>query len=258
MGIGLIVIGDEILSGKRRDKHLARTIELLGERGLELAWCRYVGDDGELLTRTLMETMASGDIVFSCGGIGATPDDRTRQCAARAEGVALVRHPEAVAELEAQFGTEAYPHRILMAELPENARLIPNPVNRVPGFSLGDHHFLPGFPQMAWPMLEWVLDNRYPHLHRDSPVVEQALWVLDTSESALLPVMESLIAAHPDTRFYSLPHIAPDGRRHIELGLRGEAAAVSTAMAHLRAGLATAGVVCHDALPPDRRHDATG
>ena len=255
MGFGILIIGDEILSGKRQDKHMARVIELLGRRGLELTWCRYVGDDGELLTRTLMETMASGDIVFSFGGIGATPDDLTRQCAARAEGVALARHPEAVAIIEEQFGAEAYPNRILMAELPENALLIPNPVNRIPGFSLGDHHFVPGFPQMAWPMVEWVLDTRYAHLHRDAKRVEEALWVLDMSESGLLPVMEAVIRDHPRIKLYSLPHIAPDDRRHIELGVRGEADAVTAAMEALRAGLKGAGVAWQTTLPADRYAD---
>lgn len=87
MNFGLIIIGDEILSGKRQDKHLAKTIELLSARGLPLAYADYVGDDPQRITATLARAFASGDVVFSCGGIGATPDDHTRQCAARAWGV---------------------------------------------------------------------------------------------------------------------------------------------------------------------------
>ena len=83
---GLVIIGDEILSGKRQDKHLPKVIELLAARGLALSWARYVGDDRERITATLRDALASGDIVFSCGGIGATPDDHTRQCAAAALG----------------------------------------------------------------------------------------------------------------------------------------------------------------------------
>ena len=82
MNIGLIIIGDEILSGKRQDKHFGKVVELLGARGLQLAWARYLGDDRERLVATLRESFASGDSVFSCGGIGATPDDHTRQAAA--------------------------------------------------------------------------------------------------------------------------------------------------------------------------------
>ena len=81
---GLIIVGDEILSGKRADKHLTKVIELLGARGLSLAYADYVGDSPQRITHTLKRAFDSGDIVFSCGGIGATPDDHTRQCAAKA------------------------------------------------------------------------------------------------------------------------------------------------------------------------------
>jgi molybdopterin-biosynthesis enzyme MoeA-like protein len=83
---GLVIVGDEILSGKRADKHMPKVIELLGARGLQLAWAEYVGDSPERITATLRRAFASGDVVFSCGGIGATPDDHTRQCAAKALG----------------------------------------------------------------------------------------------------------------------------------------------------------------------------
>src|SRR5690349_18003854 len=94
---GLVIVGDEILSGKRSDKHLPKVIELLGARGLQLAWADYVGDDPQRITATLRRAFDSGGVVFSCGGIGATPDDHTRQCAARALGVELELHPEAEA-----------------------------------------------------------------------------------------------------------------------------------------------------------------
>ena len=92
---GLIIIGDEILSGKRADKHLPKVIELLAARGLSLAWARCVGDDRQRITAALQDAFASADVVFSCGGIGATPDDHTRQCAAAALGVELALHPQA-------------------------------------------------------------------------------------------------------------------------------------------------------------------
>ena len=93
---GLIIVGDEILSGKRADKHMPKVIELLAARGLALSWVRYVGDDRERITAALRDAFASGDVVFSCGGIGATPDDHTRQCAAAALGVELALHPVTV------------------------------------------------------------------------------------------------------------------------------------------------------------------
>ena len=92
-GFGLVIVGDEILSGKRADKHMPKVIELLAARGLQLAWAEYVGDSPERITATLRRAFASGDVVFSCGGIGATPDDHTRQCAGQALGVPLVLHP---------------------------------------------------------------------------------------------------------------------------------------------------------------------
>ena len=92
---GLIIIGDEIMSGKRQDKHMPKVIEFMNTRGLSLGWAEYVGDSPERITATLQRAFASADAVFCCGGIGATPDDHTRQCAAKALGVPLALHPEA-------------------------------------------------------------------------------------------------------------------------------------------------------------------
>src|SRR6476661_2545408 len=94
---GLVIVGDEILSGKRADKHLPKLIELLSARGLQLSWADYVGDSPERITQTLKRAFDSQAIVFSCGGIGATPDDHTRQCAAKALGRELQLHPQAEA-----------------------------------------------------------------------------------------------------------------------------------------------------------------
>ncbi len=98
MKFGAIIIGDEILSGKRQDKHLAKAIATLGERGLELSWVQYLGDDPDLIAATLRRTLAGDGVVFSFGGIGATPDDHTRQSAARAAGVGYEREQETDAE----------------------------------------------------------------------------------------------------------------------------------------------------------------
>ena len=170
MKFGAIVIGDEILSGKRQDKHFPKLIELLAARGLQLDWAQYLGDDPRLITSTLARTLATDDVVFSFGGIGATPDDHTRECAARAAGVALRLHPDAEAEIRARFGDEITPRRLMMGEFPLGSRIIPNPYNRIPGFTLGRHHFVPGFPQMAWPMVEWVLETNYREAFAPGPV----------------------------------------------------------------------------------------
>lgn len=241
IAIGAYVIGDEILSGKRADKHLAHLIGVLGGRGLGLVYAHYVGDDRERLTALLRDSFARGDLVFSFGGIGATPDDHTRQAAAAALGVPLVAHPDAVAGIVARFGAEAYPHRVLMAHFPQGAALVPNPVNNVAAFSIRDHHFLPGFPQMAWPMVDWVLATRYPAL-RCEPPVERMVVVWDAGESQLLPLMTDNVARFPRVKLFSLPSFSGDGgRRRLELGVRGAAADVEEAFAHLHAGVAASG-----------------
>src|SRR6218665_1161451 len=104
MHIGLFAIGDEILSGKRQDRHLPRIIGMLAERGLELSWARFLGDDEAALAQAIAEVRARGELLLSCGGIGATPDDCTRQAVARAFEVPLQRHAEAEAIIQAQYG----------------------------------------------------------------------------------------------------------------------------------------------------------
>ncbi len=240
MGIGVLVIGDEILTGKRADKHLAHAIETLGRRGLDIDFAHYLGDDRTRLTAVLKDTFARNELVFSFGGIGATPDDCTRQAAAAALCVDLVPHPEALREIEAKFGADAYPHRVLMAEFPAGSRIIPNPVNRVAAFAIRDHHFFPGFPQMAWPMLDWVLASWYPELVR-MPAVERAIVVYDAGESQLLPLMNACVERHPRLKLFSLPSFRTDGSRRLELGVRGEAADADAALAFLRDGVARAG-----------------
>ncbi|MEW6169130.1 MAG: molybdopterin-binding protein [Pseudomonadota bacterium] len=251
--IGLIVVGDEILSGKRQDKHFAKVIELLRARGMELAWARFVGDDEADIAEALVRARERRDVVLSCGGIGATPDDRTRQAAARAFGVPIERHAEAAALISAQYGAAAAPNRLLMADFPRGAGLIPNPVNRVAGFYCDDCNFVPGFPEMAWPMLEWVLDTRYRHLHQAQPPVEFRLRVFGTSgEGDLLPLMEGTLARYPGIKLSSLPFRGDAVRpRHIEFGFKGDAANAAAAYRYFRAALgAWADVVVEELAPP--------
>lgn len=231
---GIVVVGDEILTGKRQDKHFPRIVEMLAARGLELAWARHVGDEDSLLVETYRETFASSDIVFSFGGIGGTPDDRTRQAAAAALGRGLRVHPEGVRELRARFPeSELTPMRLRMIEFPEGAELIPNPVNRIPGFTIASHHFVPGFPNMAWPMIEWVLDTRYAQLQVPGTIAEQVILVEDCRESQIVALMESFVSRHPLLRMSCLPHSEGD-RYELELGLRGEPGLVDRAMQELQ------------------------
>jgi molybdopterin-biosynthesis enzyme MoeA-like protein len=251
MNFGLIVIGDEILSGKRQDKHLAKVIELLAARGLALAWARFVGDDPGRITAELRAAFASGDAVFCCGGIGATPDDHTRQCAAAALGVPLALHPEArelilqrIREMAVAQGTTTDPdhpdtrRRLEMGVFPQGARIVPNPYNRIPGFSIGEVHFLPGFPVMAHPMIEGLLDGRYAPLHGSQALAERSVIVFGTMEATLTPLMEAIEAAFERVKVFSLPSVDhPELGRHIELGVKGEPAQVGAAFERLLAGL---------------------
>jgi molybdopterin-biosynthesis enzyme MoeA-like protein len=256
MAIGLIIIGDEILSGKRTDKHFSKVVELLAARGLQLAWAEYVGDEPARITATLRRTLASGDIVFSTGGIGATPDDHTRQCAAAALGVPLVLSPAAKAQIEERMQDVAREtgttldlqsadnlHRLKMGEFPQGASLIPNPFNKIPGFAVdgaagGAHYFVPGFPVMAWPMIAWVLDTHYAHLFNLVTRLEKAVLVFESAESTLTPLMETIEAQFPGIKVFSLPNVGDaQTRRHIELGVKGEETQTVAAFAALVAGL---------------------
>jgi molybdopterin-biosynthesis enzyme MoeA-like protein len=236
LAFGALIIGDEILVGKRQDKHLAFLIGALASRGLRLAWAEYHGDDPLRLKAALARTLATQDVVFSFGGIGATPDDHTRQCAAAALGLELALHPDAEREIRARFGTDLTPQRLEMGVFPRGAQVIPNPFNRIPGFSLREHHFFPGFPQMAWPMAEWVLDTRYRALFDRDRWTEGSILVYQAGESQLIPAMQAVGDQYPGVKVFSLPSMGADGsRRHVELGVRGDPGQVPAALEALRA-----------------------
>ena len=239
---GAYIIGDEILVGKREDKHLSFLIKALAARGLRLSWAQYLGDDRERLVAAFERSFRSSDVVFSFGGIGATPDDHTRQCAAAALGVGLRLHPEAEREIRARFEGGTTPQRLMMGEFPEGSIIIPNPVNRIPGFSLRDHHFVPGFPQMARPMVEWVLESRYRSLFDRDRWSEASILVYEAGESQLIPVMESIERKYSKLKVFSLPSMGADGSRiHVELGVRGDPREVGDAIAVLQEEVREAG-----------------
>ena len=244
--IGAIIIGDEIISGKRQDGHFKKLTELLAARGLRLTWVSYLGDDPARIADTLRRTFAAGELVFCFGGIGNTPDDYTRQAVAAALGVDLVLHPDAEREIRARFGDEVNAIHLQLGTFPRGVDIVPNPFNRIPGFSLQQHYFVPGFPQMAWPMAEWVLDSFYSDYFDHSPCVEQAFWLTGplAYESALLDLMETIVADYPQLRLFSLPSMGENGeRRHLELGVEGEPGAVEAAMTQMRKEIESRGIV---------------
>lgn len=247
---GLIIVGDEILSGRRQDKHFSKVVELLGARGLQLSWAEFHGDDREALVAAYRRSFASGDIVFSCGGIGGTPDDHTRQAAAAALGLPLELHPEAAeaialrtAEIAAKEGRPApdmnspeHQLRLQMGVFPKGCEIVPNPYNRIPGFFIRDHTFVPGFPVMAWPMIEWTLDTRYRELHHTVRHAEHSFLVYGMPESRITRSMEAVEQRWPGVRAFSLPSVGEEGGQpHIDLGVKGEPEAAAQALEFLRA-----------------------
>ena len=252
---GIIIIGDEILSGKRQDKHLAKFIELLSERGLGLSYADYVGDDPERITLTLQRAFEHKGVVFSCGGIGATPDDHTRQCAAKALGRELVLHPEAEAlirertrDVALENGLPYEPdrpdnvHRLNMGRFPAGASIIPNPYNKIAGFTCqgrqGVVHFVPGFPVMAWPMMAWVLDNFYAEHFHTQAHMEKSVIVMGAMEATLTPLMEAIETRFSGVKVFSLPSVDhPEFGRHIELGVKGSPEQVQASFPELVLGL---------------------
>ena len=243
---GAIIIGDEILSGKRQDKHFAKIAEMLGQRGLRLSWVEYLGDDRQRLAATFKRTMATGDVVFSCGGIGNTPDDHTRQAVAAALGVELELHAEAFEDLKIRFaGEEITDQRKLLVTFPAGVQMIPNPFNRIAGFMANEHYFVPGFPQMAHPMIEWALDTFYKaEFQPVADTVEKAYLLTGPTayESALLDLMERIVADYPTLRLFSLPSLVGKERKHLELGVEGAPALVDKAMEEIRIEIEKRGI----------------
>ncbi|HEY5763206.1 MAG TPA: competence/damage-inducible protein A, partial [Rhodocyclaceae bacterium] len=159
-------------------------------------------------------------------------------------------------EMKSRFAGDVSTEHLQLVTFPAGAVMIPNPFNRIAGFSLGDQHFVPGFPQMAWPMIEWVLETRYAGWFNLSPRVERAIWAHGPNayESYLLELMERVVRDYPDLRLFSLPSMGEGGqRRHLEIGVEGAPARVEAAMAAIIAGVERRGVAwCEPgSMPPE-------
>lgn len=237
----LFIIGDEILSGRRQDQHFPVMLDKLKTRGHRLGGVRFLPDHRPTLVEAFRLTLAAGQRVISCGGIGATPDDHTRQALAEALDLPLVAQPEALQILEARFGAATYPHRVHLAEFPQGAALVPNPVNQVAGCSLREHYLLPGFPEMAWPMADWLLDQYYPAV---APLLTLSIIVPNAREGELIPLMQALTERWPQVAFSSLPSFGNESHAgpHIDFSVTGVAAEATAAMRFLQDGLRQAGL----------------
>ncbi|MCB5194848.1 competence/damage-inducible protein A [Deefgea salmonis] len=238
----VLIIGDEILSGRRVDQHFAAILQRLQARGHTLSSVHYLPDDPATLIAHFQRTLAEQRHVISCGGIGATPDDHTRAALASALNVPLQLQPQAAALIEQRFGVDAYPHRIKMALFPEGATLIPNPVNQVAGAAIAQHYLLPGFPTMAWPMVEWLLDQYYT---AGTMPTRRSLTVLDAKEGDLIDIMQAVVEQWPQLTFSSLPSFGNHhcSQAHIEFSVQGDAHDGQTAIEFLHQQLSQLGYV---------------
>lgn len=209
-----VIIGSEILNGRRQDKHFLFIRDALIARGHTLFSSFVIKDDAELI-RTVF-TLIQNDpqsVMFSFGGIGSTPDDLTRQIAADVfgDGV-LYPHKTFQSDIIERFKEEAYPHRIHMADLPNNAALLHNVVNNMSGFYLDERFFfMPGFPEMSHPMVNEALDRFYPQAAQ----THRFTLIAQTSENTLIDVMKRL---DPGIDFSSLPMLRK-GKASVEISV---------------------------------------
>jgi len=217
MNFYTVIIGTEILNGRRQDKHFEFVKNELARYGHELFASFVIKDDVDLITRTYEMIKADKDsIMFSFGGIGSTPDDLTREIASKVfRNSPLITHKKFKEDVIKQFGEGAYPHRIHMADLPPNVELLFNPVNNMSGFALDKRFFfVPGFPSMAHPMIDAVIEKYFSHGKKKYRYTLLA----NTSEETLITLMQKL---PKNIELSSLP-IFIDGKPNVELSLSGE------------------------------------
>ncbi len=217
MNFYALIIGTEILNGRRVDKHFEFVKNELAKYGHELFASFVIKDDVELMKNTFDLIKRDKDaVMFSFGGIGSTPDDLTREVAAQVfTNKGVVTHLKFKEDIIERFNQEAYPHRIHMADIPEGATLLQNPVNNMSGFALENrYYFVPGFPSMAHPMIQSVIKNNY------SQSKEKFRFTLfaHTSENTLISLMKNV---PKEIELSSLPMFI-ENKPHVELSLIGD------------------------------------
>jgi molybdenum cofactor synthesis domain-containing protein len=196
----LVVIGDEILSGRTQDKNVAQVATWMNEQGIRLAEVRIVPDEASRIADTVNELRARHDYVFTTGGIGPTHDDITVDAVAQAFGVPAVFHPEARKILEDYYGDRLTPARLRMARVPEGAELIRNPASGAPGVKMANVYILAGVPNIAASMLEAMSGK----LEGGRPIVSVTVGAR-APESDVADLLRETEAAHPGCAIGSYP-----------------------------------------------------
>jgi len=202
-----LIIGTEILNRRREDAHFDFLTQILSKYNHKLTGSFIIEDDPALITQTIQWiSKIPHSMLFSFGGIGSTPDDYTRECAATAlRDGKLYPHKEAQTIITNTLKDEAYPHPIQMANLPKDAKLLHNPINNMPAFYLDDRFFfMPGFPQMSHPMVEYILSHIIPkglHTYRKTLTAK-------CKENIFIDLMTNI---PPDIEVSSLPKLYDGG-----------------------------------------------
>lgn len=234
----LIVIGDEILSGRTQDANLAYLAKWLNVQGIRLATARVVPDEmGAIAEAVNALRPPAHDYLFTTGGIGPTHDDITVDAIAAALGVPVVLHPEAEAALRLYYGDRITDARLRMARVPQGAELIPNPVSGAPGIRVGNIFIMAGVPQITQGMLAG-LDGQ---LEGGRPVLSRTVgaWI---GESAVAELLRDTELAHQGTQIGSYPFWR-DGRVGANFVIRSpDPHALASCAEALLAGLKAAGV----------------
>ena len=202
-----LIIGTEILNRRRKDAHFDFVTKALADKGHKLTGSFIIEDDPALIIQTIKFIASQPNpVLFSFGGIGSTPDDHTRKCAAMAlRGGDFVVHEEAKRIIEEKLGSDAYPHPIKMAELPKGAELLDNPVNKMPAFSLDERYFfMPGFPEMSHPMVSEILNKLIPNKKETYRHTLTAM----CKENIFIETMEKMPKS---VEFSSLPKLLDEG-----------------------------------------------
>ena len=203
----VLIIGDEILSGRTQDTNLDAIARYLATFGVDLAEARVVGDVKAEIIAALNALRGAYDYVITTGGIGPTHDDITADCVAQAFGVPLIEHPEILAMMSARWGAELNAARRRMARVPSGGDLVKNPVQGPPGFQIGNVFVLAGVPQIMRGMLEDV----GPRLRTAAVVVSRTVRVEGAGEGAIAAPLEALAKAHPALSLGSYPFFGPEG-----------------------------------------------
>ncbi|MFT3690458.1 competence/damage-inducible protein A [Paenirhodobacter sp.] len=230
----ILIIGDEILTGRTREGNAWFLAGELAKAGITLRQIRVIGDEHATITTAVRELSGAHDHLFTSGGIGPTHDDITADAVAEAFGQPIGVRADAHAILAAHYaarGAEFTEARMRMARIPEGATLIENPVSAAPGFSIGNCHVMAGVPDVFQAMVAGLL----PRLGQGAPLVTHSLRVL-RPESAAADALRALAGAHPEVSMGSYPFITETGQFGTNLVVRGtDPAAVGAAFAALRA-----------------------